>query len=138
MDEFKIIKPLSNYDITDIMKSVSNFRGVFMRDELKILKKDNNECMIINYDLSKNPGTHWVSLFTRNGKSYYFDPFGLSPLPEVVMYCKRPRVYNTFEIQNPGEVICGHLCAYVLLKLTYGFEFYEVLDELYRYNRKCI
>ena len=49
-------------------------------------------------------------------------------------YCKKPRVYNSFSIQKPDEVICGHYCIYVLYKLSSGDDFYDVLDELYRYN----
>ena len=100
-----------------------------MRDELK-KPQSQNECMVINYDHSKNNGTHWVCLFTKNGESFYFDPYGIEPLLEVVDYCKEPRNYSTFEIQKPNEVICGHYCIYVLYKLSQGSSFLNTLVEM--------
>jgi len=50
-----------------------------MRDEILKEKHHDNECFILNIDHSNNNGTHWTCLFTRNGKCYYFDPFGIQP-----------------------------------------------------------
>jgi len=104
-----------------------------MRDEIGG-NPSRNECMIINYDHSKNNGTHWVSLFTRNGKSFYFDPYGITPLPEVVKYSKQPRYFSSFEIQKPNEIICGHYCIYMLYKLSQGYKFFDILESLYKYK----
>jgi len=120
-----------------------------MRDELNILKTNANECMIINIDHSLNDGTHWTCLIKRNNKIIYFDSFGLRPPIEVEKYCDvhstsadvvspapasaSPRLYNTFQIQNPNDVICGHLCIYVLYKLSNcKADFFAILDELYQ------
>jgi hypothetical protein len=103
-----------------------------MRDELASMSPKRNESMIVNYDTSSNSGTHWVSLFTKKGESLYFDPFGLNPLPEVVEYCKEPRYFSSFEIQKPDEVICGHYCVYLIMKLSQGDSFESILDELVR------
>lgn len=104
-----------------------------MRDELKGNAK-NNECLILNLDHSDNIGTHWVSLFMKNGICYYFDSFGFSPPLEVIKYLNNisERYYNSFKIQNIDEVICGHLCIYVLYRLSFGDNFYDILDELYK------
>ena len=105
-----------------------------MRDELKGKKASRDECMVINIDHSSNEGTHWTCLFIKNGVSFYFDSFGFEPTLEVVDYCKQPRYYNSFPIQKMNEVICGHYCIYVLYRLSRGDDFYDVLDELYRYS----
>ena len=105
-----------------------------MRDEIQNQSK--NECFILNIDESKNTGTHWTCLFTKNGESSYFDPFGIQPPIEIENYCAEPRIYSTFEIQKPSEVICGHYCIYVLFKLIEGETFFNILDELYKYNHK--
>ena len=106
-----------------------------MRDELnKNRKSSKNECLILNIDHSKNDGTHWTSLFINDGIGYYFDSYGFQPPLEVIDYCKG--FYNTFQIQRENEVICGHYCIYMLYRLSNGHDFYEVLDELYRYNLK--
>jgi len=132
MGKFKVIEPLSNFQIIDLCSDIKYFRGVFMRDELVSISPKRNECMVINYDISSNDGTHWVCLFTKNGESFYFDPFGLNPLPEIVDYCKEPRHFSRFQIQKPNEVICGHYCIYVLIKLSQGVSFEGILDELWR------
>lgn len=131
------IEPLSNFQIIDKCKElqIKNFKGVFMRDEL-ISEGADNECLILNIDHSSNNGTHWTSLFIRGGVCYYFDSYGFPPPKEVIKYCDKfsQRHYNTFKIQKSGQVICGHFCIYVLYKLSHGINFYNILDELYRFN----
>ena len=129
MSNFQIIKKCRELKI-------KNFKGVFMRDELKGIKAGRDECMIINTDHSRNEGTHWTCLFINNGVSTYFDSFGNEPPSEVTAYCNKPRFYSTFKIQKYGEVICGHYCIYVLHRLGNGDNFYEVCDELYRYSNE--
>lgn len=133
--QFKKIMPLSNFDIMDECKKlkIKNFKGVFMRDELENVTQTSGECLIINTDHSSNGGTHWTCLFSRNGKSFYFDPYGLAPPSEVTRYCKEPRVYSSFEIQKPNEVICGHYCIFVLFRLSNcDEEFFDVVNKLYQ------
>ena len=61
MTKVFINKPLTNYEIIKLAKElkIKNFRGVFMRDTLPD-NLDDEECGIVNLDLSKNKGTHWV------------------------------------------------------------------------------
>ena len=138
MNTFKTIKPLSNMDIISKCQElqIENFKGVFMRDELKSNAAKSDECLILNLDDSTNDGTHWTCLFIKHGICYYFDSFGFPPPNEVYQYWKKfaDKSYNTFKIQRPDQVICGHYCIYVLYKLSNAFKFYDVLDELYRYN----
>ena len=131
MKEFKRIEALSNFQIIEKCENlkIKHFTGVFMRDELKNSRK--NECLVINTDHSENEGTHWTCLYIKNGTSYYFDPYGFPPTPEVINYCDEPRYYSTFPIQKMGEVICGHYCIYVLHKLDKGVEFYDICFDLF-------
>jgi hypothetical protein len=129
---------LSNFEIIQKCNElqIKNFKGVFMRDELnKNRKSTNNECLILNIDHSKNNGTHWTCLFINNGISYYFDSYGLTPPLEVLDYCKGERYFNSFKIQQDQEVICGHYCIYVLYRLSRGYNFYDILDELVRFKK---
>lgn len=106
--------------------AIKNFRGVFMRDTLPA-RINKVECGIVNLDTSKNKGTHWVAYY-KNGKDcIYFDSFGLPPPKEIDDYLRQPYVYQTFQLQNHGDVICGHLCLYVLNKLTEGFDFKNII-----------
>ena len=136
MKTFKKLEPLSNFQIIEKCKKlkIKNFKGVFMRDELKSKNADRDECMVINIDHSSNEGTHWTCLFIRNGVSFYFDSYGFEPTLEVKDYCKGCRFYSSFPIQKLNQVICGHYCIYVLYRLGKGGDFYQVLDELYRYT----
>jgi hypothetical protein len=138
---FKDIQPLSNFDIIRICKKleISDFIGCFMRDEIKSFCR-NDECFILNTDVSSSCGTHWVAVNIADfydtsdgvGTTYYFDSFGLEPIKEIKRYCMEPRFYNSFEFQKPNEVICGHMCLYFLYRMRYcKQDFYSVLDELY-------
>lgn len=142
---FTEIKPLSNFEIIEKCKElqIRIFKGVFMRDELQG-KSSKNECLILNHDHSNNNGTHWTCLFIKNsargrtgGAGYYFDSFGFEPPLEIIKYCHcSDRTFSTFPIQKPNEVICGHYSIYMLYMLSIGFDFYDVLDELYKFNHK--
>ena len=134
---FDKIEPLSNFQIIDQCKKfkIKHFNGVFMRNEL-VDKNSQNECFILNLDHSSNNGTHWTCIFIKTGVCYYFDSFGFPPPVEVEDYLHKfdKRYYNSFEIQKINQVICGHFCIYVLVKLNRDIDFYEILDELYKYN----
>ena len=107
-----------------------------MRDELKG-KSSKNECLILNHDHSSNKGTHWTCLFIKDDIVYYFDSYGFEPPLEIRNYCSgNDRIYSTFPIQRDGEIICGHYCIYVLYQMNRGYNFYGILDELYRNNHK--
>ena len=139
MKSFNKIEPLSNIQITDICKKlkIKNFKGVFMRDELKerYQARTKNECFVLNHDLSCNNGTHWTCLFVKNGVAFYFDSFGLDPPLEILDYCKGLERYcSTSKIQKYDEVICGHYSIFVLYSLSKGISFFDVLDELYRFK----
>ena len=111
---------------------IKNFQGIFMRDELNENRKSTyDECLILNIDHSDNRGTHWTCLFIKDENLYYFDSYGFATPLEVLDYYKgKNRFYSSFKIQQYDEVICGHYCIYVLYRLSNGYNFYEILDEL--------
>lgn len=112
----KSIRPLSNYDIQDLVAKleIPYFQGVFMRDRLIWKKKTNGkECWILNHGSSRTDGTHWTALAKINNVAFYFDSFGKLPPPiEVIDYLgSNIRLYyNTEKYQSYGTTICGHLC----------------------------
>jgi hypothetical protein len=136
MKSFSKNEGLRLFEIVDKCKEmqIKNFKGVFSRDKLNENKKTNNECLVLNIDDDKNPGTHWVALFIKNDVSMYFDSFGFDPPEEIKEYCKEKLYSNTFKIQLPDEEICGHYCIFMLYRLSNGYNFNDVLDELYRNN----
>ena len=105
---------MSNFEIEDAVKKIGlkNFCGVFLRDTLP-KKPKRNECAIINLDDTSGDGTHGVAWFKRGDKRWYFDSFGLPPPTELNNYLGDV-FYPTEQIQPRQEVICGHLCLFVL------------------------
>ena len=100
MKDFPEIEPLSNFQIIEKCKELKmkNFKGVFMRDELRA--RTDIECMVIYTNHSQNEETHWTCLFIKNGTSYYFDPYGFPPTLKVFNYCDEPQHYDSFAIQK--------------------------------------
>jgi hypothetical protein len=124
--------PLSNFQLLDAEKKlkIKNFRGVFVRDELP-KKPRKVECGILNLCDSQGSGTHWTAWIKNGKEKLYFDSYGLAPPVELVEYLKDPVYYNSERIQPDGVVICGHLCLYVLKKLSDGCNFQDVINNLY-------
>ena len=119
---------------------ITNFKSCFMRDEINSLKSSkDDECFVINKDDSSSSGTHWTAKNVSDGTTFYFDSYGLEPTLEINKYCNEPRFSNTFEIQKPNEVFCGHLCLYFLYRMrNCKKDFFTVLDELYEIYKKHI
>lgn len=107
---------LSNYDIEKTCKTIPHFRGVFMLNTLPNYKKK-KECGVVNFDIDKGPGTHWVCYGVEIGHSWYFDSYGMPPPREIIKYLENGFIYSTFNIQQEIPYICGHLCVYVLDKV---------------------
>ena len=80
------VVPMSNFDLIDaaIKLAIKNFRGVFMRDQLR--KPNNVEAGIINLDISSGEGTHWIAYAIDPRWIVYFDSYGLAPPKEFMRY----------------------------------------------------
>ena len=86
---FKSIQPLSNFDIIGMCNKlkIKNFRRCFMRDEINSLKYNRDECFVMNTDDSSSSGT--------DGRTFYFDSYGLEPTMEINKYCKKNLAFIT-------------------------------------------
>jgi len=122
-------KPLTNFEIEDAVKNIGlkNFRGVFLRDTFP-KKPKRNECAIMNVDNTSGNGTHWVAWFKRGNDKFYFDSFGLPPPTELKYFLNRGVFYPTEQIQPRQEVICGHLCLFVLKEMQKGKHLQEIIN----------
>jgi hypothetical protein len=123
--------PLSNVEIDDAVKQllIPNFRGCYC---INILPKlpHRMETGILNLDNSKGDGTHWTAWLRNTNKKMYFDSYGLQPPIELIKYLGASLYYNTDCIQPRDTVVCGHLCLYVLKRLSNGDEFQDLLNSL--------
>ena len=82
-------KSLSNFDLIKYADdlNISNFCGVFMRDELPKIPQQ-YECGIVNFNTSSESGTHWVAYYKNGKKRIYFDSYGQVVLQEINDYLK--------------------------------------------------
>ena len=123
--------PLTNIDLEDSINklNIPNFRGCYCINTLpKICHRV--ECGILNLDKFMGDGTHWTAWYRDNSNKIYFDSYGLDPPLELIKYLG-PSIYCSTEfIQPRGTVVCGHLCLYVLKKLSDGMEYQDVLNSL--------
>ena len=57
-------------------------------------------------------GSHWVAFYIENGKSVYFNSFGLAPPADIQLFLwkLKPIVYNHVQIQNMQSGWCGIYC----------------------------
>lgn len=131
---FKNNSAMSNHDILNLIKklNIKDFKGVYMKDELKSIKVLETECGILNLDEQKNNGTHWTCWSIQNNKVMYIDTFGYSPPQEFKDYVKdfNTRHYNSFQIQEFGTPICGQLCVLVLWLIQNNYDLINVLLSL--------
>ena len=135
-------KGLSNIDILRYVHEleIPYFRGVFMRDTLP-RKPYSKECGIVNFNTSKQSGSHWVCYYKDGmNRRIYFDSFGQMTLDEIQKYLKTSKEYeagkeviqrNTDIVQRINTHVCGHLCLFVLTSLAREHHnFQQVLNKL--------
>ena len=123
--------PLSNVEIDDAVKrlNIPNFRGCYCINMLPKIQH-RVESGILNLDNSRGDGTHWTAWYTSVGIKIYFDSYGLVPPEELIDYLKQPIYCNTDCIQPKDTVVCGHLCLYVLKRLSDDYEYQDILNSL--------
>ena len=83
------MRPLSNFDIENILKGIINFRGVHSKDMLP--KRIGEDSVVINIqDYLDGCGTHWVCVVNQPdlNDAEYFDSFGVQP-SDVVVDCRK-------------------------------------------------
>lgn len=120
---------LSNVDIENYanLLKIRNFRGCYMRDELKNLISKNSECGVLNLNLSNEAGSHWTCWFKMNSDKYYFNSFGLAPPEELVDYLGSPILYSTFQLQDMNDQNCGKWCLVILKNLNEGIDYIDLI-----------
>lgn len=120
---------LSNRDIIKYVNElkIKNFKGCFMRDELKKLKCNNVECGVLNLNLSNESGSHWTCWYKTKDEKYYFNSFGLPPPKELIEYLGSPILYSTFQLQGIRDENCGKWCLVILKNLNEGVDYFDLI-----------
>ncbi len=120
---------LSNVDIEKYVKlfKIKNFKGCYMRDELKKLKCNDIECGVLNLNLSYESGSHWTCWFKIKNDKYYFNSFGLAPPKELIYYLGSPILYSTFQLQGMNDQNCDKWRLVILKNLTEGINYIDLI-----------
>ena len=116
-------------------KNVRDFLGVFASDQLPPVVRPNNS-LIVNYDPSDKPGSHWCSMYFPLGKpAVWFDSYGYPPGADALRlhdfgtavsfpdYMRKHSfvhdtyVYSGIDLQSHYTDVCGE---YSCLALAHG------------------
>ena len=78
--------PLTNFEIQRYYESETRFNGVFSRNNLPKIIKDEASYIsyVIKLDEYADVGTHWIALFCSRNDIVYFDSFGVEHVPEEI------------------------------------------------------
>ena len=109
------------------------------KDELPVAKKPlQAKAYIVNTDLARDPGQHWVALYFKGNKSIYLDSYGLSPLKDHVLPFIQNNslvwIENTQMLQDVTSEVCGLYCIYVLYELNRGSSLQNILSNFSKIN----
>ena len=127
-DDLKKMAVIYNTRVDDIL---------YLNDFLANPKVGN---YIINLDLSKSGGTHWVSLINLKNVIYYFDPFGTINAEiknRLESITKKKVIYNNLKIQNIQQTSCGPLSLAFLkeaAKIKTETEFNDAIKQTQKYS----
>ena len=118
-------KGLTNCDIKFFLKSCPNFLGCYSDDEIDKLVLKPTCFIIVNLDVSNQPGSHWVALGIFKNSIEVFDslgfdifswpslPHGLLTFLHRISFRKRIKVIP--RIQSKTSTLCGIFCVFYIL-----------------------
>ena len=118
---------LTNIEITKYLNCSPHFLGCFMDDEIQNLKLSPGCLLIVNLDVSNQPGSHWIALGIFQNTIEVFDPLGFQlfswpSLPVGLLsflhsVSQHKTVNVSPPIQSKTSTLCGLYCIfYVLLR----------------------
>lgn len=113
----------------------NTFGGVYASDRLPKFKRKFST-FIANLDPHTLPGSHWVAIFFRNKKAYYFDSYGFPPSNKKILHFLKTNsncvFYNRITFQDVYTTTCGYFCLYFLFQCVREFD----MDDLDLNNKK--
>ena len=113
---------LDTFDLEALMSDDPEFVGVFPLDGLpRGIDGRRTIKLIVNLEPRSLPGSHWVAIYRRDGKAFYFDTFGRLPPKDIHTWLSNnSRTWTNFDktIQLANDkVSCGYICLEFLKKL---------------------
>ena len=72
---------LPNFEIQKYYKNEPKFNGVYSKNNLPKIK---DGAYVINLDVYKPIGTHWIALYVNDNNVTHFDSFGVEHIPKEI------------------------------------------------------
>ena len=124
-------KGLNSCDLTFFLKSSPHFLGCYSDDEIKNLVLKPQCFIVVNLDVSSQPGSHWVALGIFKNSIEVFDslgfdifswpslPHGLLSFLHRMSFRKRIKVIP--KVQSKRSTLCGIFCVfYIILRSKFS------------------
>ena len=124
-------KGLTSCDLTLFLKSCPHFLGCYSDDEIQNLVLRPTCFIIVNLDVSNQPGSHWVALGIFKNSIEVFDslgfdifswpslPHGLLSFLHRISFRKRIKVIP--KVQSERSTLCGIFCVfYIILRSKFS------------------
>jgi hypothetical protein len=109
----------TNIDLVNIAKKIKlPLVGVFTKDELKDIKKQDGNYILNLQSSEDGNGSHWTCFIVEGDKTYYFDSFGFPAPKEFGKWNKEKYFWSDKQIQNLYSTVCGYYCIAFLIYMN--------------------
>ncbi len=129
------IKPLTNFDIIDILGNYPEFGWVGSKDLVDTDNCADGKLYILNLDTPDSGGSHWVLLSLVDKQlNLYYDSYSAPPPESVVKFLKSQKknaLLSPLYIndQSIKSLTCGYFCVLMaLLIIKRGFTPKQCID----------
>ena len=126
----------SNFELDEIGdKLIPFYRHCVMKNELKNMKPNEKESLIVNLNNSDEKGSHWLLIYKNGNEKIFFDSFGVLPPKEVIDYLGKNIYTSDIKIQNFDETVCGLYCILIAYLLNCNHKFEDIIIDLLRIEK---
>lgn len=116
---------LDSVFLKKILRGTKHFLGIFPQDYLIGLQINAPVFMIINLDVSSQPGSHWLAIYIDNSNIEIFDSLGLDKRtwnrkPSILLrfiqsHAKTRKLRISPKMQPDFSNFCGVFCLFFLI-----------------------
>ena len=135
----KAKKGLTNHDLESFLSPDTKLFSIISDDEVEQIDPKIQKYYIVNLDLSRGPGTHWIALGIFRETIEFFDPLGCEVLnwPNLpvglLKFLFRASFKKTIvrieRLQSDKSVQCGLYCVFYIMHRQY-FSLQAIIDYL--------